>query len=123
MVLYEFMVEIFRGGFLFLFCGFGFWSYDIGGFESIVIVDFYKRWVVFGFLFLYSRFYGNFVYKVLWFYDEEVVDVFRFFIKLKCKFMLYIFLAVVEVIERGIFVLRLMVLEFFDDLVCFYFDR
>ncbi|WPX08286.1 alpha-xylosidase [Anaerocellum danielii] len=120
---YESMAETLRGGLSLSLCGFGFWSHDIGGFESTATPDLYKRWVAFGLLSSHSRLHGNSAYKVPWLYDEEAVDVLRFFTKLKCKLMPYIFSAAVEAAEKGIPVLRPMVLEFPDDPTCHYLDR
>ena len=120
---YESMAETLRGGLSLSLCGFGFWSHDIAGFESTATPDLYKRWVAFGLLSSHSRLHGNSAYKVPWLYDEEAVDVLRFFTKLKCRLMPYIFSAAVQATERGIPVLRPMVLEFPDDLACLYLDR
>jgi len=120
---YESMAETLRGGLSLSLCGFGFWSHDIGGFESTATPDLYKRWVAFGLLSSHSRLHGNSAYKVPWLYDEEAVDVLRFFTKLKCRLMPYIFAKAVEAAEKGIPVLRPMVLEFPDDPACDYLDR
>ena len=120
---YESMAETLRGGLSLALCGFGFWSHDIGGFEDITTPDLYKRWVAFGLLSSHSRLHGNSMYKVPWNFDEEAVEVLRFFTKLKCKLMPYIFASAVEVHERGIPVMRPMILEFPDDPTCLYLDR
>jgi len=120
---YESMAETLRGGLSLSLCGFGFWSHDIGGFESTATPDLYKRWVAFGLLSSHSRLHGNSTYKVPWLYDEEAVDVLRFFTKLKCRLMPYIFAKAKEAAEKGIPVLRPMVLEFPDDPACNYLDR
>ncbi|WAM33355.1 alpha-xylosidase [Caldicellulosiruptor morganii] len=120
---YESMAETLRGGLSLSLCGFGFWSHDIGGFESTATPDLYKRWVAFGLLSSHSRLHGNSAYKVPWLYDEEAVEVLGFFTKLKCKLMPYIFSAATEAAEKGIPVLRPMVLEFPDDPACEYLDR
>ena len=46
--------------------GFGFWSHDIGGFESTSTADVYKRWVAFGLLSSHSRLHGSTSYRVPW---------------------------------------------------------
>jgi len=120
---YESMAETLRGGLSLALCGFGFWSHDIGGFEDITTPDLYKRWVAFGLLSSHSRLHGNSMYKVPWNFDEEAVEVLRFFTKLKCKLMPYIFASAVEVHERGIPVTRPMIFEFPDDPTCLYLDR
>lgn len=73
------MAESLRGGLFIGFLGFGFWSYDIGGFENIVSAYVYKRWCAFGLFFSYSRLYGSKFYRVSWVYDDEFCDVVRFF--------------------------------------------
>ena len=120
---YESMAETLRGGLSLSLCGFGFWSHDIGGFEDVTTPDLYKRWVAFGLLSSHSRLHGSSMYKVPWVFDEEAVDVLRFFVKLKCKLMPYIFRHAVEASERGIPLLRPMVLEFPSDPTCAFLDR
>ena len=56
----------------------------------------YKRWCAFGLLSSHSRLHGITSYRVPWLYDEEAVDVLRFFTKLKCRLMPYLFAAAVE---------------------------
>lgn len=45
---WEAMAESLRGGLSLGFCGFSFWSVDIGGFEGLPDPAIYKRWVQFG---------------------------------------------------------------------------
>ncbi|WP_026486399.1 alpha-xylosidase [Caldanaerobius polysaccharolyticus] len=120
---YESMAESLRGGLSLCLSGFGFWSHDIGGFESTATPDIYKRWVAFGLLSSHSRLHGSKAYKVPWLYDEEAVDVLRFFTKLKCSLMPYLFSAACEAAYKGIPVMRAMVLEFTDDPTCYYLDK
>jgi len=120
---YESMAETLRGGLSLGLCGFGFWSHDIGGFESTASPDIYKRWIAFGLLSSHSRLHGNSSYRVPWLYDEESVDVLRHFAKLKCRLMPYVYGAAREAHKRGIPVLRAMVLEFSDDPACAHLDR
>ena len=63
--------------------GFGFWSHDISGFNGTATPDLYKRWVRFGLLSSHSRLHGSTVVRVPWLFDEEAVDVLRFFNRLK----------------------------------------
>jgi alpha-D-xyloside xylohydrolase len=60
---------------------------------------------------------------VPWHFDEEAVDVLRFFTRLKCHLMPYLFGTAVEAHQRGIPVMRSMLLEFPDDPACEYLDR
>ncbi len=120
---YESMEESLRGGLSLLMSGFGFWAHDIGGFESTSTPDVYKRWVAFGLLSSHSRLHGSTSYRVPWAYDEESVDVVRFFTKLKAKLMPYLYTTAVETNKSGIPTMRSMVLEFTKDRTCHYTDR
>jgi hypothetical protein len=51
----------------------------------------YKRWVAFGLLSSHSRLHGSSSYRVPWNYDDEACDVLRFFTKLKCRLMPYLY--------------------------------
>ncbi|MFA9377589.1 MAG: alpha-xylosidase [Lachnotalea sp.] len=120
---YESMEESLRGGLSLMMSGFGFWSHDIGGFESTSTPDVYKRWAAFGLLSSHSRLHGSTSYRVPWVYDEEAVDVVRFFTKLKASIMPYLFKTAVETSVSGIPTMRSMVLEFNEDRTCHYLDK
>ena len=120
---YESMEESLRGGLSLMMSGFGYWSHDIGGFEHTSTPDVYKRWAAFGLLSSHSRLHGSTSYRVPWAYDEEAVDVVRFFTKLKARLMPYLFKAAVETSETGVPTMRSMVLEFTEDRTCHYLDR
>ena len=120
---YESMAESLRGGLSLCMSGFGFWSHDIGGFESTSTPDVYKRWAAFGLLSSHSRLHGSTSYRVPWLYDEESCDVVRFFTKLKCSIMPYLFKISYDASTKGIPVMRSMILENQDDPTCRYLDR
>lgn len=120
---YESMAESLRGGLSLSLSGFGFWSHDIGGFEKTATADLYKRWVAFGLLSSHSRLHGSSSYRVPWLFDEEAVDVLRHFTKLKCSLMPYLFKVACEAAQRGIPMMRPMMLEFPDDPACDYLER
>jgi alpha-D-xyloside xylohydrolase len=120
---FESMAESLRGGLSLCLSGFGFWSHDIGGFESTSSADVYKRWAAFGLLSSHSRLHGSSSYRVPWLYDDEAVDVVRFFTKLKCSLMPYIFKTACDAYQRGIPMLRAMILEFQEDITCGYLDK
>jgi alpha-D-xyloside xylohydrolase len=120
---YESMAESMRGGLSLGLSGFGFWSHDIGGFESTPTPDLYNRWAAFGLLSSHSRLHGNESYRVPWLFGEESVDVLRFFVHLKCSLMPYLFSAAAEASREGIPVMRAMILEFPGDPACAYLDR
>jgi alpha-D-xyloside xylohydrolase len=120
---FESMAESLRGGLSLCLSGFGFWSHDIGGFEDHASAAVYKRWVAFGLMSSHSRLHGSREYKVPWLYDEEACDVLRFFTKLKCSLMPYIFAAAAEAARTGVPIMRAMMLEFPSDETCGYLDR
>ncbi len=120
---FESMAESLRGGLSLGLSGFGFWSHDMGGFEQTAPADVYKRWCAFGLLSSHSRLHGNSSYRVPWLFDEQAVDVLRYFTQLKCRLMPYLFAAAVEAHQSGIPVMRAMHLEFPDDPACDTLDR
>ena len=120
---YVSMAESLRGGLSLTSSGFGFWSHDIGGFESQSTPDVYKRWAAFGLLSTHSRLHGSTSYRVPWAYDEEAVDVVRFFTKLKLSLMPYLYSGAVKTSETGIPMMRSMALEFEGDKNCEYLDK
>ncbi len=120
---YESMEESLRGGLSLCLSGFGFWSHDIGGFESTSTADVYKRWCAFGLLSTHSRLHGSSSYRVPWAYDEEACEVVSVFAKLKGKLMPYLYRNAIETNKTGIPSMRAMVLEFTEDPNCTYLDK
>jgi len=120
---YASMAETMRGGLSLGMAGFGFWSHDIGGFEGTATPDLYKRWVAFGLLSSHSRLHGSSSYRVPWLFDEESNDVVRFFAKLKCSLMPYLFKCAVQATRSGVPVMRAMVMEFQNDPAVTYLER
>ncbi len=120
---YTSMAETLRGGLSLSISGFGFFSHDMSGFEATATPDIYKRWAAFGLLSSHSRLHGNSSYRVPWLFDEESVDVLRFFTKLKGKLMPYIWAQAVKTHEVGVPMMRAMVIDYADDPACLYLDR
>lgn len=120
---FESMSESLRGGLSLTMSGFGFWSHDIGGFEDTSTPDVYKRWVAFGLMSSHSRLHGSSSYRVPWAYDEESVEVARYFTKLKASLMPYLYRNAVETSKTGVPTMRSMVLEFTEDPTCHYLDK
>ncbi|MFT3869960.1 MAG: alpha-xylosidase [Nibricoccus sp.] len=112
---FESMAESLRGGLSLGLCGFGYWSHDIGGFEGLPPADVYKRWLAFGLLSSHSRLHGSSSYRVPWNYNGEACDVLRFFTRLKCRLMPYLYGAAVEAHREGVPMMRPMIVEFPDD--------
>lgn len=120
---YNSMAETLRGGLSLAMCGFAFWSHDISGFEKSGTPDLYKRWVAFGLLSSHSRLHGASSYRVPWLFDEEAVDVLRFFVKLKEALMPYLMKVAEEAKAKGLPMMRPMVMEFPEDRNCHVLDR
>jgi alpha-D-xyloside xylohydrolase len=120
---FESMAESLRGGLSLSLSGFGFWSHDMGGFEQTASPDVYKRWCAFGLLSSHSRLHGSTSYRVPWLFDEEAVDVLRYFTKLKCRLMPYLFAAAVTAHRSGTPMMRAMPLAFPADPGCDTLDR
>jgi alpha-D-xyloside xylohydrolase len=120
---FESMAESLRGGLSLALSGFGFWSHDIGGFESTSSAGVYKRWAAFGLLSSHSRLHGSGSYRVPWLYDEEAVSVLRHFTQLKCRLMPYLMGKAVEAHETSVPMMRPMLIEFPGDPTARTLDR
>lgn len=120
---YVSMAETLRGGLSLCSSGFGFFSHDISGFEDTATPDIYKRWCAFGLMSTHSRLHGNCSYRVPWLFDDESVDVLRFFTRLKGRLMPYLYAQAINTSETGIPVMRPMFMMFPDDPVCHTLDR
>ena len=122
MATYPSMAETLRGGLSLGMSGFGFWSHDISGFTDTATPDLYKRWVAFGLLSSHSRLHGSTSARMPWLFDDEAIDVLRFFNNLKKRLMPYLLDMAGEAHQRGLPMLRAMPLEFPDDPACRYLD-
>lgn len=120
---YSSMAETIRGGLSLGMSGFGFFSHDISGFESTATPDIYKRWAAFGLFSTHSRLHGSNSYRVPWLFDEESVDVLRFFTKLKGRLMPYIYAQAIKTHKTGIPMMRAMVVDYAYDPACLTLDR
>ena len=112
---YPSMAETLRSGLSLACSGFGFWSHDIGGFESTASPDVYKRWCQFGLLSSHSRLHGSSSYRVPWLFDEEACQVLKQFVNIKCALMPYMYRMAVKAHEEGIPMMRPMFVEFPGD--------
>ncbi|MBN1202824.1 MAG: alpha-xylosidase [Anaerolineae bacterium] len=119
---YPSMAETLRGGLSLGLGGFGYWSHDIGGFIGTAQPGLYKRWIAFGLLSSHSRLHGNESVRMPWLFDDEAVEVLRFFNRLKTHLMPYLVDVMHEAHEHGWPMLRAMILEFPDDPACRYLD-
>jgi len=119
---YPSMAETLRGGLSLGMSGFGYWSHDISGFNDTAPPHLYKRWVAFGLLSSHSRLHGASSARMPWLFDDESISVLRFFRNLKLQLMPYLMRVAQEAQDRGLPVLRAMVLEYPNDPTCRYLD-
>jgi alpha-D-xyloside xylohydrolase len=118
------MAQSLRGGLSLGMSGFGFYSHDIGGFmsegQALQQSDaaIYKRWVQFGLLSSHSRLHGSKTSRAPWHVDEEACEVVKKFCELKNMLMPYLFTQAIDAKEKGLPLMRPMVIEFPDDKVC-----
>ena len=118
------MAQSLRGGLSLGLSGFGFYSHDIGGFmsegQALKQTDaaIYKRWVQFGLLSSHSRLHGSKTSRAPWTVDEEACEVLKRFCELKNMLMPYLFAQAIEATQKGLPLMRAMVVEFPDDRVC-----
>ncbi|MDY5152833.1 alpha-xylosidase [Actinobaculum suis] len=114
------MGETLRGGLSFGLSGFGYWSHDMGGFEGQSPTEVFTRWYPFGMLSSHSRLHGSDSYRVPWNYGDDAVRVAQRFTRLKNRLVPYLKHTEEDAVERGIPILRHMILEYPDDLgACF----
>ncbi len=119
---YEAMAETLRGGLSLGLSGFGFWAHDIGGFEGLPDPGLYKRWVQFGLLGSHSRLHGSSSYRVPWMFekqfpgeDEKYSKVLRDSVRLKLRLMPYLLSKALVAKNKGIPVIRAMLIDFEED--------
>jgi alpha-D-xyloside xylohydrolase len=120
---FESMAESLRGGLSLSLSGFGYWSHDIGGFEGNPDPAVFKRWLAFGLLSSHSRLHGNESVRVPWSIDEEAVDVTRTFANLKKRLRPYLIETMRDVSEKGLPMMRPMLLAFPEDPTAWFLDQ
>ena len=103
-----------RGGISFGLSGFSFWSHDMGGFVTASPEDIYRRWLPFGFLSSHTRAHGA-PPKEPWLISESFTDAFRDCAEMKYKLMPYVYAQAKDCTERGLPMVRALLVEFPDD--------
>ncbi|MCF0190758.1 MAG: alpha-xylosidase [Marinilabiliaceae bacterium] len=110
----EAMASSLRGGLSFGLSGFSFWSHDIGGFVQSTPEELYRRWLPFGFLTSHSRVHGAPPTEP-WLYNKEFTNYFRQVAEMKYKLMPYVYAQAKDCCDRGLPMVRALLLEFPDD--------
>lgn len=110
----EAMLSTLKGGLSFGLSGFSFWSHDIGGFVQSCPEGLYRRWLPFGMFTSHSRVHGAPPTEP-WLYNKEFVDYFRKVAEMKYKLMPYIVDEAKICTEKGLPMLRALLIEFPDD--------
>ena len=103
-----------RGGLSFGLSGFSFWSHDMGGFVTASPEDIYRRWLPFGFLSSHTRAHGAPPTEP-WLISESFTDAFRECAEMKYKLMPYVYAQAKDCSERGLPMMRALLVEFPQD--------
>jgi len=103
-----------RGGISFGLSGFSFWSHDMGGFVTASPEDIYRRWLPFGFLSSHTRAHGAPPTEP-WLISESFTKAFRQAAEMKYKLMPYVYAQAKDCSERGLPMVRALLVEFPDD--------
>ena len=103
-----------RGGLSFGLSGFSFWSHDMGGFVTKSPDDLYRRWLPFGFLSSHTRAHGAPPTEP-WLISESFTKAFRQSAEMKYKLMPYVYAQAMDCSERGLPMVRALLVEFPDD--------
>ena len=103
-----------RGGLSFGLSGFSFWSHDMGGFVTASPEDIYCRWLPFGFLSSHTRAHGAPPTEP-WLISESFTKAFRECAEMKYKLMPYVYAQAKDCSERGLPMVRALLVEFPQD--------
>ena len=103
-----------RGGLSFGLSGFSFWSHDMGGFVTASPEDIYRRWLPFGFLSSHTRAHGAPPTEP-WLISESFTNAFRDCAEMKYKLMPYVYAQAKDCSERGLPMVRALLVEFPQD--------
>ena len=103
-----------RGGLSFGLSGFSFWSHDMGGFVTASPEDIYRRWLPFGFLSSHTRAHGAPPTEP-WLISESFTEAFRECAEMKYKLMPYVYAQAKDCSERGLPMVRALLVEFPED--------
>ncbi len=103
-----------RGGLSFGLSGFSFWSHDMGGFVTASPEDIYRRWLPFGFLSSHTRAHGAPPTEP-WLISESFTKAFREAAEMKYKLMPYVYAQAKDCSERGLPMVRALLVEFPDN--------
>ena len=110
-----------RGGLSFGLSGFSFWSHDMGGFVTASPEDIYRRWLPFGFLSSHTRAHGAPPTEP-WLISESFTDAFRQSAEMKYKLMPYVYAQAKDCSERGLPMVRALLVEFPQDKGAWYVE-
>lgn len=112
---FESMAASIRGGLSLGLSGYGFWSADIGGFKGTPSIELYVRWAQFGLLAnSHARFHGT-TPREPWHFGERATDIVRRYATERYRLLPYLETLGVIATERGLPVMRPLVLAFQDD--------
>jgi alpha-D-xyloside xylohydrolase len=108
------MAATLRGGLSIGLSGFCFWSHDIGGFVNRPPEDLYRRWTPFGMLTSHTRCHGVSP-REPWEFGDSFMDAFRRADDMKYQLMPYVYAQAKNCSEKGLPMLRALLIEYPDD--------
>ncbi len=108
------MYSTLRGGLSFGMSGFTFWSHDMGGFTPRPSEETYQRWSQFGFWTSHSRCHGV-PPREPYSYSKTFLENFKKYDSIKYRLLPYIYSQAYHSMQKGIPILRAMVLEYESD--------
>jgi len=112
------MASVIRAGLSLSLSGFAFWSHDIGGYGTFQqrepTPELYIRWAQFGLFSPHSRCHGI-TRRDPWYFGDKALKIFRFYVKLRYRLLPYIYSYAFIASERGLPLMRPLVLEYQDD--------
>ena len=117
----EAMLSTLHAGLSFGLSGFAFWSHDIGGFVQSSPEDLYRRWLPFGFLTSHTRSHGAPPTEP-WLYNSEFTDYYRKCAEMKYTLMPYIVEQAKQCTEKGLPMLRALLVEYPSDPAAWQID-
>jgi alpha-D-xyloside xylohydrolase len=111
---YTAMASTLRAGLSYGLSGVPFWSHDVGGFSGRPTPDLYARWAQFGAFSPLVRFHGT-TSRLPWDFPAEASDAAVEALRLRYRFMPYLYAAAVDSARTGVPMMRALLVEHPDD--------
>lgn len=104
-------------------CGFSFWSQDTGGFGGICTDELYIRWTQLSVFQSHFRYHAPLPkYNEPWNYKAETQKIVKDFLNLRYRLIPYIFSESKVAVEKGLPLLRHLVIDFQNDPTVYHIE-